>query len=308
MADPIVLKDAQPTVDPNRIGISYSGGGPLVIVELGIARAFVKKGIVPAVITGASAGALAGAAHAIDPLGGKGIEIATEICGMFSNSKLGLDAVHVALKVVRERWGLTGLGDNSAFGPPLTDALKRELHLENVTIGHFRPPDRPMLMIVATDVVQKRGIWFPDETPLDQALVASTAIPGIFPWREMTVGGERLFLADGGVVMNQPLSNLVEQGCGTIYACAVGSTGPLAPPKNLIDNALRAVNLAMHQATKLEEDYVRLKLAGIGSVRHIHPEVPVPANNFDFTPEIVRSVVAEAEAKTLAWLSENHPE
>ena len=140
--------------------------------------------------------------------------------------------------------------------------MKRELHLENVTIGHFRPPDRPMLMIVATDVVQKRGIWFPDETPLDQALVASTAIPGIFPWREMTVGGERLFLADGGVVMNQPLSNLVEQGCGTIYACAVGSTGPLAPPKNLIDNALRAVNLAMHQATKLEEDYVRLKLAG----------------------------------------------
>ena len=90
-----------------------------MIVELGIARAFVRKGIVPAVITGASAGALAGAAHAIDPLGGKGIEIAAEICGMFSNSKLGLDAVHVALKVVRERWGLKGLGDNSAFGPPL---------------------------------------------------------------------------------------------------------------------------------------------------------------------------------------------
>jgi len=308
MADPIVLKDVQPEVDPARIGISYSGGGPLVIVELGIARAFVRKGIVPAVITGASAGALAGAAHALDPVGGRGIEIAAEICGTFSNFKLGLDPFHVTLKVIRERTGLTGLGDNSAFGPPLAAAVMRDLGLENVTIGHFRPPDRPKLMIVATDVVQKRAIWFPDDTPLDQALVASTAIPGIFPWREMVVNGERLFLVDGGVVMNQPLSNLVEQGCGTIYACAVGSTAPLAPPKNLIENALRAVNLSMHQATKLEEDYVRLKLGDRGSVRHIHPEVVVPTDNFDFTPQMVRSVMADAEAQTLAWLDQNHPE
>ena len=308
MADPIVLKDAQPAVDPARIGISYSGGGPLVIVELGIARAFVKKGIVPAVITGASAGALAGAAHALDPIGGRGIEIAADICGTFSNAKLGLDPFHVALKVIRERTGLTGLGDNTAFGPPLSAAVKRTLGLANVTMGLFRPPDRPKLMIVATDVVQKRAIWFPDDTPLDQALVASTAIPGVFPWREMVVNGETLFLVDGGVVMNQPLSNLVEQGCGTIYACAVGSNAPLAPPKNLIENALRAVNLAMHQATKLEEDYVRLKLDGIGTVRHIHPEVVVPADNFNFTPQLVRSVMADAEAQTLAWLDQNHPE
>ena len=100
----------------------------------------------------------------------------------------------------------------------------------------------------------------------------------------LTVNRQDLILVDGGVVMNQPLSNLVEQECGTIYACAVGSTAPLAPPQNLIDNALRSVNLAMH------------------------PEVFVPADNFDFTPEIVRSVMAEAEAKTLAWLDENHPE
>lgn len=308
MADPIVLKDAEPVVNLERIGISYSGGGPLVIVELGVARAFVKKGIVPDVITGASAGALAGAAHALDPRGGKGIEIAAEICGRFSNFKLGLDPFHVTLKLARERFGLTGLGDNSAFGPPLAAAVKRDLGLTNVTIGHFSPPERPKLMIVATDVVQKRAIWFPDDTPLDQALVASTAIPGIFPWREMTVNGETLFLADGGVVMNQPLSILVEHGCGTLYACSVGSTTALAPPQHLIDNALRAINLAMHQATKLEEDYVRLKLGGTGAVHHIHPVVMVPINSFDFTPEMVRSVMADAEAQTLTWLDENHPD
>jgi NTE family protein len=308
VAEPIHLKDVQPAVDPSRIGISYSGGGSLVIVELGIARAFVKKGIVPVVITGASAGALAGAAHALDPLTGKGIELAAEICESFSNSKLGLDPLHIALRVLRERTHLKGLGDNSAFGVPLREALRRELHLESVTIGHFRPPDRPKLMIVATDVVSRNAVWFPDETPLEDALIASTAIPGVFPWHNVTVNGLNLILVDGGVVMNQPLSNLVEQGCGTLYACAVGSIGPLAPPQNLLENALRSVNLAMHQATKLEEDYVRLKLGTTGAVHHIHPEIFVPANNFDFTPAIVRSVMAEAEAKTLAWLDENHPD
>ena len=107
MAEPIHLKDVQPAVDPSRIGISYSGGGPLVIIELGVARAFVKKGIVPAVITGASAGALAGTAHALDPLEGRGIQLAAEICGRFSNSTLGLDAFHIALRVIRERTHLT---------------------------------------------------------------------------------------------------------------------------------------------------------------------------------------------------------
>src|SRR5262249_22215933 len=140
----------------------------------------------------------------------KGIELAAAICGSFSNSKLGLDAVHIALKVIRERTHLSGLGDNSAFGAPLREALQRELHLENVTIGHFQPPERPKLMIVATDVVSRNAVWFPNATPLEEALIASTAIPGVFPWRNVTVGGQDLILVDGGVVMNQPLSNLVE--------------------------------------------------------------------------------------------------
>lgn len=46
-----------PEVDRDRVGISYSGGGPLVLVELGCVRAFVECGIRPAAIVGVSAGA-----------------------------------------------------------------------------------------------------------------------------------------------------------------------------------------------------------------------------------------------------------
>ncbi len=308
MSDPIYLKGVQLSVDPHRIGISYSGGGPLVLVELGVARAFVRRGIVPAVIAGASAGALAGAAHALDPIGGKGIQLAADLLGRVSNKLLGLHVFPITARAIFERERIRGLGDNAPIGHLIKAGLKEKLGLLDVTIGYFRPPDRPKLLILATDVVNRGAVWFPDETPLEEALIASSAIPGIFPWRKVMVKAKVLLLADGGVVMNQPLSILVEQGCGTLYACRVGSTAPLDPPQNALDNAIRAVNLAMHQATKLEEEYVRLRLGETGAVHHIHPEMVVPSDNFDFTPEIVRDVMAEAEAKTLAWLAEDHPD
>jgi len=308
MSQPILLKDQTPTVDPDKIGISYSGGGPLVLVELGIARAFVQKAIIPHVITGASAGALAGTAHALDVRQGKGIDMAAELLSQVSNSLLGLTAFHVVGRLIVEREHLTSLGDNAAIGPLIKNGLVQSLGLHDVRISTFVAPRYPKLMVVATDVINGGSVWFSDDTPIDDALIASSAIPGLFPWRTMAVDGRELTLADGGMVTNQPLSNLVDQGCGTVYACAVGPTGALPPPTNALDNAFRSVTLMMHQATKLEEDYVRLKMGDRGVVHHIHPEVAFPVHEFDFTPTLVHEVIEDACARTLAWLSEPHPD
>ena len=69
---------------------------------------------------------------------------------------------------------------------------------------------------------------------------------------------------------------------------------------------MRAINLAMHQATKLEEDYVQLKIDGKGKVDHIHPIIDLAGDDFDFTPELVSRVMADAESQTIAWLSQPH--
>src|ERR1700682_266695 len=90
MSEAILLAGRDLKVDRKKIGISYSGGGAMVLIELGIANAFVDLGIVPAVITGASSGALAGAAHALDPVGGAGIRMAAAILGGVTNRTLGL--------------------------------------------------------------------------------------------------------------------------------------------------------------------------------------------------------------------------
>jgi predicted acylesterase/phospholipase RssA len=302
--DPIRLKDGPPEVDPNRIGISYSGGGALVVIELGIASAFIKQGIVPAVITGASAGSLAGTAHALDPVDGKGVQLAAEILGHVSNQLFGLTPWSIFGRLLLERENTVSLGDQAPVGPRITAGLSRIFGLDNVTVGHFQPP-LPKLMIATTDAETREGVWLPDDIRIEDAVIASSSIPGIFPWRTMTIDGQPRILVDGGVVSNQPLSNLVDQKCGTIYACAVGPVSALPPPKNALDNAMRAIDLAMHQATKLEEAYVQCKLAGNGKVHHIHPLMDtVSGSNFDFTPELVASVMAEAEAQTLRWLNQ----
>jgi predicted acylesterase/phospholipase RssA len=112
-------------------------------------------------------------------------------------------------------------------------------------------------------------------------------------------------LVDGGVVENQPLRSLLDQGCGRIYACAVGPGPSQTEPTNLIDNVIRAFNVAMHEASKAEEASLRNQLPPGGRVIHIHPEVSVPLPDFNFTPELVKRVVDEATQLTLAWLATN---
>jgi NTE family protein len=302
--------------DPAIIGISYSGGGPLLVVELGVARAFVQLGIRPSVISGASAGALTAAAHALDPDGGRGIDMAATLLGaQVRNSFLKLDAVDFAQRILGQGKHVQGVGDNAPIGPLIGGGIKNTFGLEPVTMGTFGKPltaggnPTPRLMIVATDDCSGESYWFDDSALLTDALIASSAIPGIFPWLSHQSGdGQHMTLVDGGVVDNQPLGNLLERGCGTIYAVAVGASGPRPVPQNLLDNYMQAINLSMHRCTKLEEDYVRAKLPTGGKILHIHPETTIQVADFDFTPELVQQVMDEATTLTVNWLKTNPTE
>jgi predicted acylesterase/phospholipase RssA len=303
MSEPILLAHRDVEVDRKKIGVSYSGGGAMVLIELGIAQAFVDLAIVPTVIAGASAGALAGAAHALDPVGGAGIRMAAAILGGVTNRTVGLGLDQVIGRLVLERQNLTSLGDHAPLRGIINDALEEKLGLTNVTIGYFRPPSRPRLMVVATNRLNGRSVWFPAATPIEDALLASAAIPGIFPWQTMRVRGRELTLVDGGVVDNQPLSQLALAGCGTLFACAVGYVGgAIPPPTNAINNAVNSVWIAIHQSTKLEEQLLRERLGTRVDIFHIHPEVNFPVDQFNFTDDLVAEVMEESRRKTVAWL------
>jgi predicted acylesterase/phospholipase RssA len=303
--------DNRLVVDPNKIGISYSGGGPLLAVELGVARAFVNKKIYPSVITGVSAGSIAGAAHALDIYNGTAIDRVVEHLGNVTNSWLHLDPGDFVKQAVATRERLPSIGNNAGIGDLLSQVLQECFQLNDITMGGFGQPivpgtqPAPKLMICASDLVGQDSFWFPDDANLHTALIASSAIPGVFPWVEFNGPNGNLFLVDGAIVRNQPLTNLADKGCGLIYACVVGGSPLTTAPSNLVDNFFRSINLSMHQCMKLEEEGLRPRVCPEGKVIHIHPETTIPLPDFNFTPDLVHRVVDEARSLTEAWLDTN---
>jgi len=303
MPEPL-LHGRTPSVDRERVGISYSGGGALLPVELGIARAFVELGVRPHAIAGVSAGAISAVAHALDPSGGAGIAAAAKGLAAITNRTLGLTVWQIALVAARERRHLAALGRNEPLERPLAAAFREVTGSERLTFDHFGRDGRPMLLVAATDRLLGERVEFPGDADVADALLASSAIPGVFPPRRTIVAGEQRLLVDGSVVDNQPLSGLALEGCGTIYACAVGYDGEqLAAPANLIDNWLQCNAILVHQATRLEQEYVQSRLGDAGVVHHIHPVVSVPVRGFDFSAAAIDHIIEDACEQTKRWIT-----
>ena len=285
------------------VGISYSGGGALLVVELGVAKAFVDLGIVPRAIAGVSAGSIAGTAHALDVYRGTGIAAGIDALASVTNSTLKLTAWQIVGDVAWMRQMLRGIGANEPLKSHLQDAFVALQLGRNLTFGAFGRDGRPKLIVGATDRESGDPEWFGPDVGVADALIASSAIPAVFPPKTMTIGSEPRIFVDGGVVSNQPLWQLVEAGCTTIYSCAVGyDGGRLAKPVNLIDNAMQSISILIHNATCLEEAFVRATHPEI-VIHHIHPELRTfPIQGFNFDKALVEQVVAESCDLTTKWI------
>jgi predicted acylesterase/phospholipase RssA len=305
MSEPIHLKDKDPVVDKKTIGISYSGGGPLVLIELGCAQAFIDKKIVPAHIAGVSAGSFAGTAHALDPIDGKGIEMAIDLLSGIKATDLGFGWVSIGERLIAEREKFTSLADHRKVAPMVREAIQARFGAP-FTLGTFAARGLPALHVAATNRLNGDSYWFGDDVPIELALLASSSIPGVFPWQTPTINAVELVLVDGGVVTNQPISTLALAGCGTIFVCAVGYAGGVAPrPTNAIDNVMPSISMMVHQTMKLEEEYVRLKLGDAGDIYHIHPEVTTPISGYNFNRQQVMTVIEESRRLTVEWLTDD---
>jgi len=311
MSEPI-LQQVPPDLDVTRVGISYSGGGPLLLIELGIAQAFVDLKIVPAAIAGVSAGAIAGTAHAFDPVNGTAIKAAADALLTLSDHKLGLTRAEIFAKVLGSLVTMQklplSLGDNAPIQPMVEGVFNGLVGLPRLTVGNFGSNDRVRLWIGATDRRQCERYWFPDSAEVADALVASSAIPGVFPLRKITIDGTEQLFVDGAVAQNQPLSQLVlAEKCGTLYACAVGYDGEtMGDPADALDNAMSAISILSHESSRLEQGYVELKFeqAGKGKVYHIHPPGPFTISGFNYTADQIKQVMAQACQQTKDYIQQ----
>ena len=195
--------------------------------EVGMLRALLEQEITPELVVGTSVGALNGAAIAAQPTLDMVARLRDVWLSIDEDKIFGGSLVAGARNLVRSR---THLHSNR----PL-----RKLIDELIPVKTFEELAVPF-QCVAASVEAAGERWF-SEGPLADAVLASAAVPGVYP--PVEIDGEHFI--DGGVVNSIPISRAVELGATEIYVLHVGRIEtPLKVPRTPLQVAVVAFEIA----------------------------------------------------------------
>ncbi len=186
-----------------KIGLALGSGAARGWAHIGVLRALEEIGIEPDIICGTSIGAAVGAAYLTDQLD----ELQAWAQKMGWLGMLGI------IDLTFRRGGLVAA--EKAFG-------RFDNERSNVRIEDLRRP----FATVATDLSTGREIWLRDG-PLMSAVMASAAMPGLFP----AVRRDHHLLVDGALVNPVPVSLCRALGADIVVAVNLNSElSPLGRP------------------------------------------------------------------------------
>jgi NTE family protein len=223
-------------------------------------RALLERNIIPDVVIGTSAGALNGAAVAYAPNLTGVAQLAAVWEQLRAEHVFPGGRIHRAWNVVRRG---THLFENTGLSAVIHHATPAR------SFGDLEIP----LRVIATDldtgeeVVITRG-------PLKPALLASAALPGVFP----VVHHDGRRLVDGGVVNNVPLWHALSGPIDRVFILNVSAGAGEKVERSPLDVVMTSFTHARSQRYELE-------------LRHVPPEIevvelPRPRDTrdlFDFT-------------------------
>lgn len=190
-------------------------------------RALADAGIEPDLIVGASVGAFNGAIVATVPLERAVDRLELAWTSPAFQNLFSETLVERAVNLVRHR---THLHDSS----PLRDL-----------VDHWAPATLiedlgVRFQCVAARIETSSEVWF-DRGPVADAVLASSAVPGLFP--PVEIDGSHY--VDGGVVNSIPISRAVELGADEIFVLHVGNIdAPLNVPRQAWDVAMVSFEVA----------------------------------------------------------------
>lgn len=177
-------------------------------------RALLERGIVPDLVLGTSIGAINGAMIARGPT----LECVDEMAEVWS--RVGRDSPFSAS--FRDRVSAV-VGSTGVHAYPVSSL--RDLLAEKLP-GTFEELQVPMACCAAS-IEHSREEWF-DHGPLIPAVLASCALPGVFPPVQI---GEDHYI-DGGIVNSIPLDRARKAGATRIFVLQVGRLErPLSTPR-----------------------------------------------------------------------------
>lgn len=199
----------------NKIAFVLGGGGRLGACEVGMLRALLERDIVPQVVVGTSIGAMNGAAVAAAPSLAAIDQLEEVWTTLDRNEVFSGSVLSGAAHLVRTR---TSLQSNASLRRLIEKMLPAKTFEELVVPFHC----------VAASIERAAEHWF-HEGPLVDAILASSAVPGILP--PVKLDGEHFI--DGGIVNSIPIARAVDLGATEIFVLHVGRIErPLSAPKN----------------------------------------------------------------------------
>lgn len=256
-----------------------TGGANLGAVQVGMLMALEEAGVRPDLYVGTSVGAVNATFMAGRPGGGG----AHSLAGVWSRLRRPQVFPTTAARSLRSARGR----ERGLVSP---DALARlvRTHLPYRLLEEAPVPVTVVAVDVCTaaDVALSRG-------PAVEAVLASAAIPGIFPPVEL---GGRTFM-DGGVVDNAPISHAVALGADEIWVLPAGYACALPePPRSALGMALQGLNVLVQR--RLAHDLT--VYADRAAIRVVPPLCPVRVAPTDFSRSA--ELIADAHTSTEQWL------
>jgi NTE family protein len=219
---------------PSRTAFVLSGGGNQSVAQVGMLRALLERDIVPDVIVGCSAGALNGATIAAAPSlrGVERLEATWE--------SLRGEQIFPGGRLSRA-WNLLTRDDHL-----FSNQGVRDIFLRGDTPDTFAELVVP-LRVVACDLDTGEEVVFAAGA-LQPALLASAALPGIYP----PIRHADRTLVDGAVVDTVPLWHALAGPVDRIYVMNVAGDLLERPLRSPIDVAVRAFAISRKQRYELE--------------------------------------------------------
>jgi NTE family protein len=245
-----------------------SGGSSLGAIQVGMIQALMEAGVHPDFLIGTSVGAINAAWLAAQPDVAGAQKLADIWGGLRRQDIFPLNPWAGAL-------GLFGRTNHVIPNSGIRSVLEKNLPFERLEDAGLP------VYVVTTDLKTGRAVVL-SSGPAVPALLASTAIPGVFP--PVRIG--RRDLVDGGVANHTPIASAIELGATRVIVLPIGYAWVRNQPSN-------ALGMALHALARFVEQRLEAEAHAYSGRAEIHmlptvDEIAVSPADFSRTQDLIK--------------------
>lgn len=265
--------------DRERVAFVLTGGSSRAAVQVGMLEALAEAGVTPDFLVGISAGAVNAVAYAADPTRAGLARLEQGWRRATRSQVFPLCSRNLIL-------GAIGRSDHLLTNRGLATMIGTFVGVERLETGVIP------VHVVATDLLTGQPMLLSDGWVLP-ALLASTAIPGIFP--PVEINGR--LLVDGGVSSYNPAQPAESLGASTIFVLPTSGAGrDPRPSRYAMKVGLSAISQFLGNSGSTST------ASTSGASVHLLPAPPTAAiRPFDFSQS--PRLIEQAAALTREWLA-----